>query len=130
MYFVKFQAFAPLLLRLQRCSIPSVPSSFVAELTELHILLSSVCDRPYADPDFPAKKFSSRGRYLPCGDLGTKSVRFCVVLMTTSVAQGVLQMVFEAINSLICRDSTDVTANSKLVLCGASSYGFQIYTDR
>ena len=32
---------------------------FVAELTELDILISSVCDRPYADPGFPAKKFSS-----------------------------------------------------------------------
>ena len=59
-YFVKFQAFAPLHPRLQRCSIPSVPSSCVDELTELDIRLSNVCDRPYADPDFPAKKFSSR----------------------------------------------------------------------
>ena len=45
-YFVKFQAFAPLHHRLQRCSISSVPSYFVAELTELDILVSSVCDRP------------------------------------------------------------------------------------
>ena len=59
-YFVRYQAFAPLHPRLQCCSIPSVPSSFVAELTELVMLLSSVCDRPYADPDFSAKKFSSR----------------------------------------------------------------------
>ena len=41
------------------------------------------------------------------------SVRFCVVLLTTSVVQGVLQTVSEAINSLICGDSTDMTANSK-----------------
>ena len=59
-YFVKFQAFAPPHPRLQRCAIPSVPSSFVAELTELDIRLSSVCDRAYANPDFPAKKFSSQ----------------------------------------------------------------------
>ena len=52
------------------------------------------------------------------------------MLMTTSVAQGVLQTVFEAINSLICGDSTDMTANLKLVLCGASLYDFQINTDR
>ena len=107
----------------------TVPSSFVPELTELDIRLSSVCDRPYADSDFPAKKSSSRWRFLLCGDLDTLSVRFCIVLMTTSVAQGVLQTVSEAINSLICGDSTDMTANSKLVLCGASSYGFQINSD-
>ena len=59
-YFVEFQAFDPLHPWLQRYSILSVPSSFVAELTELDIRLSSVCDRPYADQDFPAKKFSSR----------------------------------------------------------------------
>ena len=125
MYFVKFQAFALLHPRLQHCSTPSVPSSLVAELTELDIRLSSVWDRPYADLDFPAKKFSSWLHFLPCGDLDTKSVRFCVVLMTTSVAQGVLQTVSEAMNLLICGNSTDMTANSKLLLCGASLYSFQ-----
>ena len=61
-YFVKFQAFAPLHPRLQRCAIPSVPSSFVAELTELDIRLSSVCDRLYADSD-------SLRRNSPVGDV-------------------------------------------------------------
>ena len=111
----------------------AVPSLLCLPLLLLSLLsliyFSTVCAIGH-NPDFPAKKFSSRGCFLPCGDLDTRSVRFCVVLTTTSVVQGVLQTVSEALNSLICGDSTDMTANSKLVLRGASSYGFQINTDR
>ena len=106
-----------------------MPSSSVADVPDLDKLLSSLGESPYADRDFPAKRFSSLRLCLPfCDPVGTSAQ--LSLARTSAVVQGVLQEPSETMNVRLRGDSSDISADFELVLGRRSLYRLQTNANR
>ena len=107
----------------------TMSSSSVSDVPGLDKLLSSSGKSPYAERDFPAKKFSSRQPCLPFCDLVAMSAHLSAVL-SSAVVQRVLQEPSETVNVRSRGDSCDMSAGFKLVLDVGSLHRLRTNTNR